>query len=267
MNKSKILVCDPSYYEIKYEINPWMNLSFNSDRTEAFSQWRNLANKLKDLGTEIVEINPINELPDMVFTANAGILLGKSILLSNFKFKERQPEKNYFKEWFLNSGYRTIELPSGIFFEGAGDCLIKDGMIFMGYGFRTDLEAYSDTIWEGFFNLELNSVMIKLVDPYFYHLDTCFCPLNKGQILLFPGAIDKHDLLNLRKRFDILAVPEHDAKKFACNAVLVGDNILIPKGCDDTKEILTQNYYIVHELEMSEFIKAGGACKCLTMVI
>lgn len=267
MKKSKILVCDPSYYEINYEINPWMNKSINAEKNRSFEQWALLIDKLKRLGADVVNVDPVENLPDMVFTANAGVLLSKSILLSNFKFKERQQEKQYFKKWFSNSEYRVIELPDGICFEGAGDCLVKDNIVFMGYGFRTDKEAYNDILWDGYFDLECNAFKIKLIDPYFYHLDTCFCPLNKNQILLYPEAIDKNDLLSLRKRFDILAVPKDDAKNFACNAVLINDNIIIPKGCYETKDILTQNYYIVHELEMSEFIKAGGACKCLTMEI
>lgn len=267
MKKSKILVCDPSHYCINYEINPWMNRSNNAEKNISFEQWALLIDKLKRLGVDVVNINPVENLPDMVFTANSGVLLNNSVLLSNFKFKERQQEKQYFKNWFLNYGYRIIELPDGICFEGAGDCLVKDDVVFMGHGFRTDKEAYNDIIWDGYFDLQYNAFKIKLINPYFYHLDTCFCPLNKNQILLYPGAIDKNDLLSLRKRFEILSVAEEDAKKFACNAILIDDNIIIPKGCDETKDILTQNYYIVHELEMSEFIKAGGACKCLTVEI
>jgi N-dimethylarginine dimethylaminohydrolase len=260
----KILVCDPLYYQINYEINPWMNISSKAESILAQQQWTGLVLKLESLGVDILKVEPQEKLPDMVFTANAGLLLDKHVLLSNFKYKERQGEEEFFKSWFLSNGYKTIQLPKGIKFEGAGDCLISRDFIFMGYGFRSDSEAYSDIIWDAF---EYKSIRLRLRNPYFYHLDTCFCPLNKNQILIYPGAFDKDDIIMLRNKFELLTVPEEDARKFACNAVLIGDNIIIPKGCNETRDILTHNYYIVHEVEMSEFIKAGGACKCLTMLV
>jgi N-dimethylarginine dimethylaminohydrolase len=261
----KILVCDPSFYQIDYEINPWMSVSHKADTNLAIQQWNTLINELLGLGVDVVRIPPQSGLPDMVFTANGGVMAYNYVILSNFKHKERQDEKEFFKKWFNENGIRVIEISNGIRFEGAGDCLVKDHTVFMGYGFRTDQEAYYDNIWDV---LDMRSFRLRLFDPYFYHLDTCFCPLNKNQILIYPEAFDKNDLVNLRRNnFELLCVPKEDAHKFACNAVLVGDHILIPKGCDETRDILTQNYYIVHELDMSEFIKAGGACKCLTMVV
>jgi N-dimethylarginine dimethylaminohydrolase len=264
----KILVCDPSHYQINYEINPWMSLSLKADNEKAIQQWESLVDKLESLGVDVVKVDPVLDLPDMVFTANAGFRFGNHVLLSNFKYKERQPEKDYFKNWFSKKGYKVVELPEGIRFEGAGDCLIGDNnFLFMGYGFRSDLEAYYDNIWDSIFDYHFRSLRLRLIDPYFYHLDTCFCPLNKNQVLFYPGAFERHDIISIEKRFEAFKVPEDEAKKFACNAVLIGDNIIIPKGCEVTRDILTHNYYIVHELEMSEFIKAGGACKCLTLVV
>jgi len=260
----KILVCEPSHYQINYEINPWMNMSSKAETSLAHHQWNNLVAELVKLGVEVLRVEPQENLPDMVFTANAGLLLGKHVLLSNFKYKERQGEEVLFKSWFLENGYKVIEISKGIKFEGAGDCLVNQDSVFMGYGFRSDLEAYSDVVWEAF---EYKSFRLRLKNPYFYHLDTCFCPLNKNQILIYPGAFDKDEIIMLRSKFELLAVPEEDARKFACNAVLIGDHIIIPKGCNETRDILTHNYYVVHELDMSEFIKAGGACKCLTMLI
>jgi len=260
----KILVCEPSFYQINYEINPWMSTSSRACPQTASTQWNGLISELKKLGAQVVRIDPNEGLPDMVFTANAGILIGSHVLLSNFKHEERQGEEALFKQWFENNGYKTIDLPKGIKFEGAGDCLIRDGFVFMGCGFRSDVEAYYNTIWDAF---EYRQFVLRLKDPYFYHLDTCFCPLNKNQILIYPEAFDKEDVRMLSKSFELFCVPEEDARKFSCNAVLIDDHIIIPKECNQTAEMLTHNYYIVHEVEMTEFIKAGGACKCLTMVV
>lgn len=269
MKKNKILVCDPTFYKIDYEINPWMKLEQKVDEELAREQWFNLISILEKLNVEVLKVPPITGLPDMVFTANAGILLQKkTVLLANFKHKERIPEKNYYKEWFVDNGYETFELPEDINFEGAGDCLLsKDKYIFMGSGFRSDSASYENDIWDELLNSSFKSIKLRLIDPYFYHLDTCFCPLKDKQILLYPKAFEEEDINFLRNKFDLLEVPQEDASKFACNSVLIDKDIIMPSGCDKTKKILLDRGYQVHETDVSEFIKAGGACKCLTMVV
>lgn len=260
----RILVCDPSFYQINYEINPWMNVSSKACPNKAYLQWNSLVNELRSLDVEILSMPPKEGLPDMVFTANAGVLIGDQVVLSNFSHKERQGEKAFFKNWFIENGYKTAEVSSGIRFEGAGDCLVNEGFVFMGYGFRSDVEAYYGILWESF---DQRQFTLRLSNPYFYHLDTCFCPLKRNQILIYPDAFEKSDLAALKKNFELFCVPKEDAYNFACNAVVVDDHVVLPKGCSQTVDMLTHNYYIPHEVEMSEFIKAGGACKCLTLLV
>jgi N-dimethylarginine dimethylaminohydrolase len=262
-----ILTCDPSFYQIDYEINPWMSLEKKVNQELANQQWQNLISILESLNVNVLRMPPADKLPDIVFTANAGILIENNILLSNFKYKERIPEKQLYKNWFLSNNCKTFELPENLRFEGAGDCLIKDRYIFMGYGFRSDEEAYDHEIWQSLLDYHVKCIRLNLVDPYFYHLDTCFCPLNNKQILIYPKAFDDDKISFLRSKFELLEVAQEDALKFACNAVLIENNIVIPAGCSSTKELLESRGYKVHETNMSEFIKAGGACKCLTMVI
>jgi N-dimethylarginine dimethylaminohydrolase len=59
-------------------------------------------------------------------------------------------------------------------------------------------------------------------------------------------------------------LPE-EAMHFSCNAVVFERDIVLPEGAPKLVATLHDRGYRCHELAMSEFIKAGGACKCLTM--
>jgi len=266
---NKILVCDPTYYGIEYEINPWMSIQNQADRELAIRQWHDLIDILNQLGATIMTMPGQPGLPDMVFTANAGLVFRDQnlVMLSNFKHPERQAEKKHYQMWFEANGFETMQFSSEFNFEGAGDALFKEESsdfekkLYLGYGFRSDYDTNSH--W-GIFRTE-NAQYLKLIDPYFYHLDTCFCPLKDDYALIWTGAFDKDTVSSLEAGLELLRVPEEDARKFACNAVAIGNLVVIPAGCEATKALLVSAGFEVFDTDMSEFIKAGGACKCLTL--
>lgn len=246
-------MCNPAHYGIEYEINPWMRVENKVDRDLAIRQWSDLVDILKGISVEIFEMSGEPHLPDIVFTANAGVVFDANVLLSNFKYPERQPEKAIYKRWFEAIGFRCLELPADTYFEGAGDCLANNKHFYLGYGFRSDQKVCE--WWKGAFT------SLKLIDPYFYHLDTCFCPLKNDYALIYPQAFEDSNIEALK----LLPVPKSEAMHFACNAICVGNNVVIPSGCPTTAKMLKDVGFKVYDTDMSEFIKAGGACKCLTL--
>src|SRR5258707_8139835 len=182
----KLLLCPPDYYGIEYEINPWMDRTHNTQPAVARSQWQGLHDLLKSLGCEIELTNPQKNLPDMVFTANAGLVSGKKFIRSIFRFKERQGEEAHFEKWFAERGYDIAHLPAGLFFEGEGDALFCGDILFCGYRFRSDIRSHQ-IIGE---MLECLPISVELVQERFYHLDTCFCPLPVDSGIWNPSAFD-----------------------------------------------------------------------------
>jgi N-dimethylarginine dimethylaminohydrolase len=111
-------------------------------------------------------------------------------------------------------------------------------------------------------------VPVELIDSRFYHLDTCFCPLPGGELLWFPQAFDRHGQEAISERVAKswrIAVREEEAVRFACNAVPIGKNVVLPEDCPVTMAMLAAHGYSAHPVNLSEFIKAGGAAKCLTL--
>lgn len=259
-------MCPPDHYDVDYVINPWMEGNIHkSSRDRAVEQWHNLHHILKD-HTMVDLVAPQPGWPDMVFTANAGLVLGDTVVLSRFFHKERQGEEPHFKQWFEDKGYTVYELPKDLPFEGAGDALLdREGRwLWAGYGFRSELDSHPYLAkW-----LDIEVVSLRLMDERFYHLDTCFCPLNGGYLLYYPPAFDAYSnrLIEMRvpqeKR---IAIEEADAANFACNAVNIDSVVVMNKASDNLKKRLVAAGFQVIETSLTEFLKAGGAAKCLTL--
>ncbi|MBD2460157.1 TIGR00300 family protein [Oscillatoria sp. FACHB-1407] len=262
----RFLMCAPDHYDVDYVINPWMEGNIHkSSRDRAVDQWRSLYHILKDQAL-VDLITPQKGVPDMVFTANAGLVLGDSVVLSRFYHKERQGEEPFFKEWFLSQGYTVHELPKDLPFEGAGDALLdREGRwLWAGYGFRSELDSHPYLAkW-----LDIEVLSLRLMDERFYHLDTCFCPLTDGYLLYYPPAFDAYSnrLIEMRvPEHKRIVVEEPDAMNFACNAVNVDRTVIMNQTGEDLKRRLDAVGFKVIQTPLNEFIKAGGAAKCLTL--
>lgn len=266
MSNDKILMCPPDHFTVDYVINPWMaghEGSLSLDKAK--DQWQRLRDVVARFA-DIVTIEPHADLPDMVFTANAGVVYGNKAIASHFMPMERRPEELIFKQWFRDNGFELLELDEKIGFEGAGDCLLDRGgpWLWAGFGFRTEIEAHA--IIADFFNIEL--VSIRLTDERFYHIDTCFCPLSGGFLMYHPPAFGYGSRVAIESRIPPhkrIIVDTMDAGQFACNAINIDDNIILHRASDSLKARLKLAGFNVHECDLSEFLKAGGSAKCLSL--
>ncbi|MDJ0591294.1 MAG: TIGR00300 family protein [Pleurocapsa sp. MO_226.B13] len=264
----RILMCAPDHYDVDYVINPWMEGNIHkSARDKAVEQW----SKLNFVLNEIAQVDLVRGqpgVPDMVFTANAGLVLGDNVVLSRFYHPERQGEEPHFKKWFADNGFKVFELPKDLPFEGAGDALLdREGRwLWAGYGFRSELDSHPYIAkW-----LDIEVLSLRLIDDRFYHLDTCFCPLKGGYLLYYPDAFDSYSNHLIEKRVPAekrIAIAEADAVNFACNAVNVEDTVVMNKASGELKQDLEDVGFKVIETPLTEFLKAGGAAKCLTLRI
>ncbi len=258
------LMCPPRFFDVQYVINPWMEGNLHAPSYQlAVEQWKRLHAAVSE-HADVLLVEPQPALPDMVFTANAALVREGIAVLSRFAHRERQGEEKHFRAWFEVEGFR-IEEPS-IHFEGEGDALFTpDGArLWAGYGWRTDVASHAllRGIWSG------EVVSLHLTDPRFYHLDTCFCPLANGDALYYPGAFDAESLARIEAYYPAekrIVVPEADALHFACNAVTIGDVVILNRVSDGLTSILAARGLTIVQTDLSEFLKAGGAAKCLVL--
>ena len=191
--RPRFLMCRPQYYAVSYSINPWMDpqgwAAEGRDLGEAaHREWAALHAALLDKGATIECVDPKPDLPDLVFTANAAIVLDGKALLSRFRHPERKPEEPVFADALqAQAGLDAVEaLPGDMIQEGAGDCIWDPyrGQFWMGCGPRSDRAAAN--VVADYFAVEC--VALELADPSFYHLDTAFCALPTGDVIYYPAA-------------------------------------------------------------------------------
>ena len=144
----RFLMCPPQHFAVTYSINPWMDPAAWADRGDALhasaeAQWTALHAALRASGAAVEMVAPREGLPDLVFTANAAVVLDGKALVARFRHPERQAEQPVFGAAFCAMQARglideVVEMPEGVALEGAGDCLwdAKRALFWMGCGFR-----------------------------------------------------------------------------------------------------------------------------------
>lgn len=262
MRQPRILMCPPDFYGIEYEINPWMSRSRGSDRSLAAQQWDGLVAILKELGATVELMTAVPGLPDLVFTANAGLMFGNKFYSARFRHEERARESPVFDAWFAGHGFTVHHMPEGTFHEGAGDALFCGEALFAGYRIRSDVYAHQWLARE----LGVRVLPLELVDPYYYHLDTCFCPVAPDLAIWHPPAFDAYGQKVIPTHVKrLIAVAPEEAKRFGCNAVVVGRTVVTNTGCPQLSADLQKLGFQTRSTPLDEFLKAGGSAKCLTL--
>jgi N-dimethylarginine dimethylaminohydrolase len=255
-------MCPPTFYGIEYEINPWMNRARPADHSLAVEQWEGLRSQIIAAGTTIELLDPVPGMPDLVFTANAALVCQGRAILSRFRHPQRQLEEPINRAWFTSHGFDVVEPPAGFSFEGAGDALFCGDTLFAGYRMRSDAMG-QQRIGE---LLDVRVLPMELIDSYYYHLDTCFCPLAPGEAIWYPPAFDEYGRRVIQQYVDrLVAVEKSEAEHFACNAVVVGRRVITNTGCEHLHEELVRSGYEPIATPLGEFVKAGGSAKCLTL--
>jgi N-dimethylarginine dimethylaminohydrolase len=259
-------MCAPDYFGVEYSINPWMTHNLGRvDPDKAKKQWHRLFETLSKFA-RVELLKPRPHAPDMVFTANAGLIRNDAFIPSHFQHLERRREETHFRKWFRMMGYRLKDLASPVRFEGEGDALFQpeSNLLWMGYGFRTDLRSH-DLLKKLFL---LRVITLQLVDPRFYHLDTCFCPLSGNRVMYYPGAFSTDSLQSIRANIPAqnrIEIAEEDALHFACNAIAIENNLILNHASPGLIHRLQSLGYRVILNPVGEFLKSGGSNKCLAL--
>jgi len=270
-----LMMSAPEFFEVSYSINPWMDPTqwqVSADRLaqEARHGWKSLKCAFEQLGATIDVQPAVRGQPDLVFTANAGLILDRRALLARFRCSERQGEASHNRAFFEALRARgvideVIEAPKGQVFEGAGDAVwdATRGILWCGHGQRST----SDMQYVLAETFGVPTVGLELVDPRFYHLDTCLCVLDGGELLYYPPAFSDSALAQLRELADgaLIAMDPADAGRLAANAVCLGENVVLCHASSGLRSTLADRGYRVHVVPLDAFNRAGGGAYCLTL--
>ncbi|GAB2657022.1 amidinotransferase [Saccharopolyspora gloriosae] len=258
------VMCPPEHFAVEYVINPWMDPDEPVDVAVAMRQWRELKETYERLGHAVSVVPAQPGLPDMVFAANSGTVVGGRVLGSRFRAEQRAAEAEHFRRWFGENGYREIVMPARIN-EAEGDFAWTGGLLLAGTGFRTDPEAHAEAQEA----LGVPVVSLRLVDARYYHLDTALFVLEQGahpQIAYYPEAFSPGSRRVLQRLFpDAVIADAADASCLGLNGVSDGRNVVLPLEATGLAEQLRARGYEPIHVDVSELRKSGGGPKCCTM--
>ncbi len=259
-------MCPPTLYDVNYVINPWMAGNVHaSSRTRAAEQWQRLYEAVSKIANvELIEPEPGS--PDMVFTANAGLERNGIVAISSFFHPERQGEEPHFRRWFQQAGYTSSISPAPLPSKAKATRSSPPTAAASGWATAPAPLLSSHHALREIWGIPV--VPLHLIDPRFYHLDTCFAPLEGGYIMYFPDAFDHLSLHSIEAFYPPekrIIIREADAVCFACNAINVGRTIILNTISNRLSSQLEQLGFHVVQVELTEFLKAGGAAKCLVM--
>jgi N-dimethylarginine dimethylaminohydrolase len=275
---ARILMCAPEHFEVSYTINPWMDPSewsreANSLGLAARRDWKRLKQKLTQLGATVELVPPVKSLPDLVFTANAAVVMDGVALVASFRYPERQPEAAHYEHNLRELWARGVidavrPMPEGMILEGAGDCVWDPArqMFWSGYGPRSDKDA-ARVVAETY---GVEALPLELVNPSFYHMDTAFAPLPHGEVMYVPSAFSEEGLRQIFERVapeQRIALSDKDAAVFAANAVKLGDNIVMSSCSTGLRRRLEGAGYRVHPTSLGTYHRSGGSAFCLTLLL
>jgi N-dimethylarginine dimethylaminohydrolase len=257
-------MCPARHFGVLYEINPWMHREVQADPSRSIAQWDALVDTLRDVGAEVETIEPADGLPDMVFTANAGLVWGDRFVSTEFRHPERAGEVVHYDAWFASHAFDVERLHGHPFFEGAGDALPFRDRIVAGYRIRSEFDAHTALAK----TLDVEVLSVELVDERFYHLDLTFCPLDGEHALVVPEAWDRYgrDVVTSLVPSPIVLEPD-EALAFSANSVVVGHTIVMPSCTPRLETVLRDVGFEVRVCAVDEFLKAGGGVRCLTLAL
>jgi ornithine--oxo-acid transaminase len=257
-------MCPPAHFDVSYAINPWMDLSVHVDRERAQRQWDALVATLRAAGAKIELLAPLPALPDLVFTANLGLVDGATFIPARMRHPERRPEAAHAESWFRDHGFGIRRLGEDVIQEGAGDALPFGPALVAGYRTRSSASAYVELarLVEG------RILPVELVDERFYHVDIAFCPLDARTALVVPAALDADSARLLAELVpDPIMLTEDEARAFCANAVVVGRTVVMPACSPRLRRELCARDLEPVVVDVSEFLKAGGGPRCLTLAL
>lgn len=262
----RYLMCPPTHYTVRYEINPWMHPEEPTDVDLAMSQWETLRRTYLDLGHTVELIEPLPDYPDMVYAANGATVIDGIAYGAKFTYPQRQAEGPAYLARLAELGFRPVAAQQTN--EGEGDLLCTGAGILAGTGFRTSTAAHAELA-------EVTGrevIGLELVDPNYYHLDTALAVIEPGEdaasavIAYYPPAFSAAARATLERLFPhALIAGDADAKVLGLNCVSDGTHVVMAPGATELAAQIRGRGYTPVPVDTSELLKGGGGAKCCTL--
>jgi N-dimethylarginine dimethylaminohydrolase len=260
------LMVEPNHFRVDYAINPFMHLDDQPDPIRARHEWLAIIAAIEAAGGHVEVLPQLPDAPDMVYAMNLGLAIDgdvRQVVLSHMRYAQRRMETPAAEEWFAAHGFTrrsTGRDGVGAHFE-AGDAFAWRGELVVGYGPRTEELALKHLAGD----LGVSVRGFRITNPGMYHMDIGFCPLDDTHAMVAPTAYDDASAAALLALVpEPLVLTEEEALTFCANSIVLGRTVVMPACPDRVRAQLEEWGFDVVVVEAGEFLKGGGAIRCLT---
>ncbi len=259
----RVIVCPPTYMKIGKIINETQKhfKTENIDVDEAMVQHKHFVDTLKERGVKVLELAPISDLYEQVFTRDIGFCIGETMYTSNMQRQVRRAEVQELTSQFAQQDipYQSIGESS---IEG-GDVVVDGQTVWVGVSERTTHHAIQDLRSQ----LPKHNVIALPIAKRILHLDCAFNCIAPNTVLIYPDAFQQEDLEKIKAHYPIcIEVSTKEQFTLGTNVLAIGNNTIIslPEN-QQVNYTLTEHGFSVIEVPFNEIIKSGGSFRCCTL--
>ena len=225
---------------------------------------------LQDLGTEVTILEPVDDMPDAIFTYDPAFVVGNGVIELRGAKAVRAGEPPLLTAELEELGIPVVGRLTAAATADGGDMFWLDGStLAIGRGYRTNQEAI-DQITE---LLRPSGIAVERFDlphdqgpEYCLHLMSVVSPVREDLAVVYPQLAPVALLQALRSRgIEMISVPEEDYHSLGCNVLTIRPGeVVIAEGNQATAELLRNHGVKVHTYAASEINKGEGGPTCLT---
>ena len=266
-NTIQMVMCDPKYFQIQYEINPYMDTNSVVDQELAQEQWENLKRTLEKMKVSVHVVDSQPGFPDMTFAGDCGLALNNKFIPSKFMHEERRGEEIFFRDYLKSLDYTVSEIPGEYYFEGEGDVIKYQHTMVFASGGRSSQESF-DFVRSCMPESDVKCCL-QIVSDNFYHCGLALSIIDSNSVVYYPPAFTPESCQKIEGAFDrTYKVSEIDAmENFACNCIVVGDSVIVGACSSEFEKQLNNWGKQVIKCPVSEFNKSGASVRCLVATI
>ena len=234
------------------------------------SQTEKIAAFFESQDVSVHLVQPNLPPPNFIFQRDLFWATPEGVVLARPAALQRAGEERY-----MAKALATIGVPISMYFhgtatfEGADALWLNEKTVLLGTGVRTNAEAARQL---SSFLAEMNVELVEIPLPEkSQHLLGLVNFVDSERAIIHGGKITTHlrDILTARGiKTIVLADSEELNSKLAMNFVtLAPGKIVMPSGAPMTKGKLQAAGLQVHEINISEYLKAAGGLACLTGIL
>ncbi len=256
----KVIVCSPQteYFHIN-DIKAH-NIKEKPNKIKAKQQHNRLKFLLETFGSRVIDIPELAEHPNSVFTRDTAICTPDGYIKLRMGLETRKGEEYWMAQNLDVIGeplFGNIDYPGTV--EG-GDVILGGAVAFIGYSQRTNEEGVKQ-ISHILKRMNYETRVFEVPPPYL-HLGGAMSIIGRDSVLCCKDVFPP-DFFHGFNKIEI------NCNTFiGGNIICLGDNELIADSANiQNIEVLKKAGYIVHTIDLSEFVKGTGGPTCLIMPV